>query len=138
MRFERVAPPLRWQLCAVCNEIVYTIVSPDECPKCGSPLVLRPPATSQVAASAIARPQLPDLPLRTVCLHVQRLIFEQALVAMLQMPMETDNSGLATDENRRLPWKAGQLHNRSWTEEEWASWRRERGYRAWAGRASAW
>ena len=155
MEFVRVFPPMRWQLCASCNDIIYMIVSPDECPKCGRPIVVRSPATSQtamsavariqrpellrppatlhVATAALARPQVPKPPLWTVCLHVERLMFDQAIVAMIRRPVETDSSVLAPDKSKSAERMAARSH--SWTEEEWASWRRERGFRAWAGRA---
>ena len=152
----RVLPPMRWQLCANCNNIIYIIVSPDECPKCGKPFVvrspatlqtamctvariqrpemLRPPATLHVTTPALARPEVPKPLLGTVCHHVQRLMRERDIVSMIRRTVEIDNCAPGQVKSKKAERMAAHLRSHSWTEEEWESWRRERGYRAWAGR----
>ena len=64
-------------------------------------------------------------------------MFEQAVVAMLQKLLQTDSYGVTTEKRKRTELLAGLFRSHFLTEEEWAGWRRERGYVAWAGRAGA-
>ena len=61
MEFLRVPLPMRWQLCAHCNEIIYVIVSPDECPKCGKPIIVRSAANLQTTMCTMPRFQHPSV-----------------------------------------------------------------------------
>ena len=143
-------PPMRWQLCANCNDIIYVIVSPDECPKCGRPIIvrstatlqttmctmprfqhsgmLRPPATLHVTTPAIARPDVPK--------PLLGLMLERDIVSMIRRSRGTDNCITGHLKNQEAKWKAAHYQSHSWTAEEWKEWRREKGYRAWTGQIS--
>ena len=147
----RVLPPMRWQLCAHCNEIIYVIVSPDECPKCGKPIIvrstanlqntmctkpkfqhpsmLRPPSNLHITTPAIARPERPK--------PLFELMLERDIAFMIRKTVVTDNCITGQVKNQEPKWRAAHYQNHSWTAEQWKEWRREQGYRAWAGQISA-
>ena len=151
MEFQRVPPPMRWQLCAHCNEIIYVIVSPDECPKCGNPMIirsfsnlqstrrtepkfhqtsmLRPTSNLHVAKPSIAKPERPK--------PLFELMLERDIASMIRETVGTDNCIAGQDKNQEPKWRTAHRKNRSWTAEEWKQWRREQGYRAWTGQISA-
>ena len=149
MEFVRVPPTMRWQLCANCNDIIYVIVSPDECPKCGNPMIvrsssnlqntrctepkfhhtsmLRPTSNLHVATPSIARPERPK-PLE--------LMLERDIASMIRKTVDTDNCITGQVKNQEAKWMAAHYQSHSWTAEEWKEWRREHGYRAWWGQIS--
>ena len=142
--FSEFPPPMRWQFCAHCNEIIYVIVSLDECPKCGKPIIvrstanlqntmctrpkfqhpsmLRPPSNLHITTPAIARPERPK--------PLFELMLERDIAVMIKRTVDTDSRTTGQVKDQEPKWRAAHNQKHSWSAEEWKEWRRENGYRA--------
>ena len=129
MTFEKLSGPMRWCLCEGCNEIIYVIVAPDACPKCGGFIGIR----KLKQATQPSHPQRARPPFDAVRLRLESLMLEQQMVAMIRQPRKSE-SDVRSEDTTCGRHKNGWAEE-EWTEEEWETWRREKGYRAWVGRA---